>query len=197
MLIEAAAPLLAEGRVTLEIIGFGPERESLEALAAKLGLADRVVFTGKISHHDVAGRFREADVFAFPSVHEFGGAVVLEAMAMGLVPLVVDYGGPAELVSPASGFLIPMGTREQVVAALRQTLERIINEPQGLASRSAMAVARARDLFAWTSKARQTLEVYRWVLGLRADKPDQSLPFADPAPIAAASKPRSAAAVAP
>jgi glycosyltransferase involved in cell wall biosynthesis len=180
MLIEAAAPLLAEGRVTLEIIGFGPERESLEALAAKLGLADRVVFTGKISHHDVAGRFREADVFAFPSVHEFGGAVVLEAMAMGLVPLVVDYGGPAELVSPASGFAIPLGTRAEVVLGVRSVLQQLVESPEILAPMSAQAVRRARSLFAWSAKARQTLEVYRWVLGRRADKPAMQLPLPDP-----------------
>jgi glycosyltransferase involved in cell wall biosynthesis len=197
MLIEAAAPFLADGRLTLQILGFGPEREPLEQLVARLGLAGPVGFSGKISHHDVARWFADADLLTFPSVHEFGGAVVLEAMAMGVVPVVVNYGGPAELVSPSSGFLLPMGTREQVVAALRQTLERIINEPQCLASRSAMAISRARGLFAWSSKARQTLEVYRWVLGLRADKPDQSLPFADPSPVAAAPEPLSVAAVAP
>jgi glycosyltransferase involved in cell wall biosynthesis len=179
MLIEAAAPLLAAGRITLEIIGFGPEREPLGRLAERLGLADKIAWGGKISHHDVAGRFSRADLFAFPSVHEFGGAVVLEAMAMGVVPIVVDYGGPAELISPSSGFAIPLGTREQVVAGLREVLERIVERPGQLAPLSARAVIRARGLFAWPAKARQTLEVYRWVLGRRERKPELRLPFAD------------------
>jgi glycosyltransferase involved in cell wall biosynthesis len=179
MLIEAAAPLLAEGQLTLEIIGFGPEREPLEALAMRLGLAARIAFTGKISHHDVAARFREADLFAFPSVHEFGGAVVLEAMAMGLVPIVVDYGGPAELVSPASGFAIPLGTRAEVIAGLREVLQRLVQSPEVLAPMSAQAVRRARGLFAWSAKARQTLEVYRWVLGRRAERPHVTMPLSD------------------
>jgi glycosyltransferase involved in cell wall biosynthesis len=179
MLIEAAAPLLSDGRLTLEIIGFGPEREPLEQRVKSLGLSDRVVFSGKISHHDVAERFSHADILTFPSVHEFGGAVVLEAMAMGVVPIVVNYGGPAELVTPASGLVIPMGTREQVVSKLREILNQLVRSPNQLAPLSAQAVKRARELFSWAAKAQQTLEVYRWVLGRRATKPDLGLPFAD------------------
>ncbi len=179
MLIEAAASVLAEGRLTLEIIGFGPERESLEQLVAKLGLTDRVVFIGKISHHDVAARFSQADILAFPSVHEFGGAVVLEAMAMGAVPIVVNYGGPGELVTPTSGLAIPMGTREQIVTNLREILNQFVLSPHRLAPLSAQAVKRSRELFSWPAKARQTLEVYRWVLGRRPTKPDLEIPLAD------------------
>jgi glycosyltransferase involved in cell wall biosynthesis len=186
MLVEAAAPLLAAGRMTLDIIGFGPEREPVEALVASLGLTGRVRFPGKISHHDVAGFFAEADILTFPSVHEFGGAVVLEAMAMGTVPVVVNYGGPSELVSPGSGFLIPMGTREEIIARLRGVLEDIVARPERLAPMSAQATRRARTLFAWPAKARQTFEVYRWALGRRATKPEARMPFPDPAPVAAA-----------
>jgi glycosyltransferase involved in cell wall biosynthesis len=191
MLIEAAAPLLADGRLSLDLIGFGPEREALQALVARLGLTDRVVFGGKISHHDVAQWFSRADLFTFPSVHEFGGAVVLEAMAMGVVPVVVDYGGPSELVTPNSGFAIPIGTRGEVVQRLRDTLERIVQDPGCLAPRSAQAMRRARTQFAWSAKARQTLEVYRWVLGRRPDKPDFGMPLSELpviAPVAAPSE---------
>ena len=97
-----------------------------------------------------------------------------------MVPVVVDYGGPGELVSPASGFLIPMGDRAAIVAGLRAVLHGIVDDPAALAPRSAQAVLRARSLFAWSAKARQTLEVYRWVLGRRPDKPAPRLPFADP-----------------
>jgi len=179
MLVEAAAPLLLAGRLSLEIIGFGPELEPLEQLVARLGLVGRVTFGGKISHHDVAARFGAADLLTFPSVHEFGGAVVLEAMAMGAVPIVVDYGGPAELVTPACGYLLPMGDRAAVVASLRATLEEILRSPESLAPLSAQARHRARTLFAWSAKARQTLEVYRWVLGRRAEKPSSAMPFPD------------------
>ena len=179
MLIEAASPLLQAGRLTLEIIGFGPERERLDAMVADRGLGAFITFAGKLSHFDLADRLKHADVLTFPSVREFGGAVVLEAMASGVVPIVVDYGGPAELVSPASGYLLPLGRREAVIASLRATLEAILADPGQLAEKSRRGVDRAFGLFAWPAKARQTFEVYRWVLGQRPDKPDMGLPLAD------------------
>jgi glycosyltransferase involved in cell wall biosynthesis len=185
MLLQAAAPLLQAGRMTIEVIGFGPEQERLERMVADDGLGAAVSFAGKVPHHELAARLQRADVMTFPSVHEFGGAVILEGMAMGLVPVVVNYGGPGELVSPASGFLLPLGDRDSIVAALRATLEAIIADPAQLAAKSRCAVERAFGLFAWPAKARQTYEVYRWVLGHRADRPVLDLPLADPVAIAA------------
>ena len=101
-------------------------------------------------------------------------------MAVGVVPVVVNYGGPAELVSPASGYLLPLGDRDAVIARLRSTLETILADPGQLAEKSRRGVERAFGLFAWPAKARQTFEVYRWVLGQRQDKPDMGLPFLDP-----------------
>jgi glycosyltransferase involved in cell wall biosynthesis len=103
-------------------------------------------------------------------------------MAVGVVPVVVDYGGPAELVSPASGYLLPMAPREELILALRRQLESIVEDPGQLAEKSWRGVERVFALFAWPAKARQTFEIYRWVLGWRADKPDMGLPFKDPAP---------------
>lgn len=182
MVIEAAAALLRDGRMRLEVIGFGPEQARLEAMVADAGLQEVVHFAGKVPHDQLAARLADADLLTFPSVHEFGGAVVLEAMAAGIVPVVVDYGGPGELVSRGSGFLLPLSERQTLVASLRDTMEGIAAEPGQLADRSACAVDRAFGVFAWPAKARQTLEVYRWVLKLRPDKPDWSLPLADPAP---------------
>ena len=195
LLIEAAAPLLRDGRMTLEIIGFGPERERLDGMVAERGLDAFITFAGKLSHFDLADRLKQADVLTFPSVHEFGGAVVLEAMAAGVVPVVVDYGGPAELVSPASGYLLPLGDRDAVIAGLRATLAAILDDPGCLAEKSRRGVERAFGLFAWPAKARQTFEVYRWVLGQRPDKPDMGLPFPDPPDAARPAEPALEAAL--
>ena len=181
MLIEAACALLAAGRMSLDIIGDGPERPRLEQLVRAHDLDRQVRFIGTVRHPQVAACLAGAHLLTFPSVHEFGGAVVLEAMAMGVVPVVVDYGGPAEFVSPASGFALPLGTREEIIVALRRTLEQIAAAPECLAPMALRSAARARACFAWPAKAAQTLEIYRWVLGWRPDKPAPALPFAEPA----------------
>ena len=88
---------------------------------SELGLGSIVTFTGFIEHARVQDHFRQAQAFVFPSLREFGGAVVLEAMASGLPPIVVDYGGPGELVSDECGIRLPMAPREELVGRLSET----------------------------------------------------------------------------
>jgi glycosyltransferase involved in cell wall biosynthesis len=194
MAIEAAAPLLRDGRMTLDIIGHGPEQPRLEAMVAELGVAGATTFAGKLQHIEIAERLARADVMTFPSVRELGGAAVLEAMAAGVVPIVVKYGGPGELVSPDCGFPLPLAERGVIVAALRQVLERVAAEPEQLAAMSACGVERAFGEFSWPAKARQMVEVYRWVLRRRADKPAMALQPHDPETAPALPQPAAAAA---
>jgi len=178
MLIEAAAPLVRSGKAKLDIIGDGPQAGSLRALAAGHQLPSDI-FAGWVKHGELQKRLSESDVFGFPSIREFGGAVVLEAMALGLVPIVMDYGGPGELVSPGTGFVLPMGPRSQIVAALRGLLERLVRDPSDLQAMGERARSRVMRSFTWDAKAGQVLEVYRWVLGQR-ERPDFGMPLADP-----------------
>lgn len=180
MLVEAAAPLVREGRVVLDIIGDGPELPRLRGMVEGAGIAGGVEFPGWIPHAKLGERLTRAHVFGFPSVREFGGGVVLEAMALGVVPIVMDYGGPAELVTPGTGFLLPMGRREGIVASLRERLARLVDEPSMLSDMSRLGRARIAALFTWEAKARQVVEVYRWVLGRRSSKPDFGMPLAEP-----------------
>ena len=94
MAIEAAAELIRHGDLELTIVGDGPERAALESLADSLGA--KVRFVGWVPQAEVHTYLGSADLFLFPSVREFGGGVGPGAMAMGAVPLIVNYGGPAE-----------------------------------------------------------------------------------------------------
>lgn len=180
MLLEAAAPLARAGQVVINLIGDGPELPRLKQIAAQQQIESAVTFHGWVPHTQLQDRLVENDVFAFPSIREFGGAVVLEAMAMGLVPVIVAYGGPAELVTAATGYTVPIGPREQIVADFRATLERLVDHPDDLRATGRRARQRVMSRFTWDAKARQCLEVYRWVLGERPDKPDFGMPLPDP-----------------
>jgi glycosyltransferase involved in cell wall biosynthesis len=182
MLLDAAAPLVRAGALAITLVGDGPARGALEAQVVRESLASGVSFAGWLEHDRVQQQLAEADVLGFPSIREFGGGVVLEAMAVGLVPLVVSYGGPAELVTPETGFSVELGSREAIVAALRRTLEHLVAHPDEIDRRSAPARERVRALFTWDAKAGQVLEVYRWVRGERADRPDFGMPFPNDAP---------------
>lgn len=174
MLIQAAAPLVKAGKLVVDIIGDGPEMERLKALVKSEGTGQGVKLDGWVEHAKLQDRLCESDVFAFPSIREFGGGVVLEAMALGLAPMVVDYGGPAELITPESGVTVPIGTREQVIAGFRDALTRLVENPAQIRPMGERARQHVIRNFTWDAKARQVLEVYRWVLGERKNKPQDA-----------------------
>lgn len=164
MLIEAAEPFLKAGQLTLDILGDGPMRADLQAMVAARGLAQTVRFHGWVHHKALQDLLAEAQLLTFPSIREFGGGVVLEAMALGVVPVIVDYAGPAELVDDSCGVKTPLGSRAQVIEGFRAALAGLIARPDRLPQLSRAAVARVADHFTWDRKARQIGAVYDWVL---------------------------------
>lgn len=179
MLLEAAADLVKAGKVTVTIIGDGPEMPKLKDIVEREQLAHGVDLAGWVEHKQLQHTLAEHDVFSFPSIREFGGAVVLEAMAVGLVPVVVDYGGPSELVTNTTGHRVPMGPRSSIVEAFKQALTAIADDPAPLNAMSAAAINRVQRLFTWDAKAGQVEDVYRYVLKQTEQRPDPGMPLAD------------------
>jgi len=101
---------------------------------------------------------------------------VLEAMALGLVPVVLNYGGPAELVTPETGFALPLGTRAQVIARFHEALKDLVNGPQLISEMGSIGRERVMRFFTWEAKARQVQSVYSWITG-KARKPNLESEF--------------------
>lgn len=168
MLLEAAGPALYEGRLILDIIGDGPMRNRLEAQVQQAGLEKSVTFHGMLDHHAVQDIAAQSNLLTFPSIREFGGGVVIEAMSLGVVPLIVDYAGPGELVGPKTGFKVPIGTRSEIVATFGAQLEAILADPSALPDMGAACRTYVQSKFTWEAKAAQILDVYNWVLADRS-----------------------------
>ncbi|WP_417720642.1 glycosyltransferase family 4 protein [Salipiger sp.] len=171
MLLTAAADLLRDGRMTLDLIGDGPMMPALRAQAETLGIAGAVTFHGWKEHREVQDILAGCHLLSFPSIREFGGGVVLEAMALGVVPLIVDYAGPGELVIPGVGLKVPCGTREEIVSGFATMLERAADCPRDLAPMALAARERVASHFTWARKAEQVAGVYAWLRD-GGDRPD-------------------------
>ncbi len=111
------------------IVGDGPVRPSLEALAVKLKVADRVRFLGVLPRGEVLQWLQQGDVLVHPSLHESGGFVCAEAMAAGRPVVCLDLGGPGMLVTHETGFKIPARTQSQAIEGLAAAMDRLVESP--------------------------------------------------------------------
>jgi glycosyltransferase involved in cell wall biosynthesis len=90
LLIRALAVYRRQfGPCALWVIGDGPERESLVQLSRRLGLEDEVTFLGTVDHEALKGAFQACQAFVFPTLQDFVGRVVVEALTAG-APVVVS-----------------------------------------------------------------------------------------------------------
>lgn len=142
----------------LVIVGDGPLRSALEALADECGVADRVHFAGAVP--SIAPYYRAADVFALPAVarSEAFGLVQLEAMACGLpvVNTAIDGGVPFVSRHGESGLTVPPRDPDALAAALTRLLDDAdLRGRMGAAGR-----ARVATEFSPARMAAQTLEIY-------------------------------------
>jgi glycosyltransferase involved in cell wall biosynthesis len=171
MLIEAAAPLIQAGLLEIDVLGDGPLMPQLKQMVESLGIAEGVHLHGWIEHSELQTVMCKSQLFIFPSIREFGGGVVLEAMALGLVPVIVDYAGPGELVTRSTGVKVPMGTREEIISNLRVAVGNLLKTPNALQAMGAAGRQRVHEFFTWRTKAQQVATIYEWVLGRQPNKP--------------------------
>ena len=135
----------------LVIIGAGPERPALDALARQTGVGERVRFAGSIGQEQLREYYGAADALVLASSREGWANVLLEAMACGTPVVASDVGGASELVaSPEAGLLT-----ERAPEALARTLQRLFsNYPDRAATR------RYAERFSWSETTRGQLQLF-------------------------------------
>jgi glycosyltransferase involved in cell wall biosynthesis len=112
-----------------------------------------------------------ADVLVFPSVRDFGGGVVFEALAVGAVPVVVDFGGPGDIVHPEVGYKVPLTNESEVVSEIEKILVNLAGNRDLLDGLRQHGMSYAQDSLTWDAKARRVTEILNWVLR-RGPKPE-------------------------
>lgn len=121
-------------RVRAEIVGDGSCRLELTALAAELGITDRVRFLGLVDEDELVAAYRRASVFCMPGVAELQSMATMEAMAAGLPVVAADAVALPHLVRPGvNGWLYPPGDVPALAGALAAALAE--PGPLGAASR--------------------------------------------------------------
>lgn len=161
-----------------EMIGYGPSLDTCRRLAEELGLADRVVFAGRVPQEEIRRRLADADVFTLVSIWEGMPGSVLEAMAAGLPVVGTDVNGTNEVVVDGeTGFLVPSDD----LAALRGALLGLIEDRELRVAMGARGRLRAEELFSFERVVAEKVAFYAEVAGkplpdgLASSEPDGEL----------------------
>ncbi len=160
--MRAIASLQRHPDLTYLVIGDGPEREPLAALAAQLGISDRVSFAGQLPHAQALNETRRAWLFAMPSADEAFGVAYVEAMA-GWLPAIAADGepGPQEIAGAGGGISL-VGAGD--VSAIAAQIDRLVGDEHVLHSAGEQARATVEHAFSWSQCGAATVAAYEAAL---------------------------------
>ena len=161
VIVESAPYVLREWPGVRFVLAGGGNVDSLRAKTHELGVADSILFPGRVSDEVRDGLFKVADVAVFPSIYEPFGIVALEAMAAGTPVVVSDVGGLAEVVElHETGIKVHVNDPQSLAWGILHTLK----NPEWSKKRAENAERVVRTQFNWDLIAGMTVNTYKRVV---------------------------------
>jgi len=142
------------------VIGDGPERQPLEALAQELGIAQRTKFWGSLPREQTLGKLEDCHALVHPSLHDSGGWVCLESMAAGRPVICLDLSGPAVLVSKDAGLRIPAHSPDQAVSDLAAAMTQIAQDAELRTRMAQVGQQLVRETLSWRARGEHMAQIY-------------------------------------
>ena len=134
---------------TLTLFGNGPAERWLRDLANRCGVADGVEFAGHVPRQQLIESLLSYTALIFPSLHDSGGLVVLEALSKGLPVVCLDRGGPGIMVNESCGIVVSTrgASEDEAVAGVAKAMISMATmAPEEWENLSAGAISRSNDL---------------------------------------------------
>ena len=155
--LDMAIRAVAEARrrgcdVRLTIVGDGPLKPALEALALSEGCAEAVCFAGKCSQDEVFDRLQSSDLYLFPSLKEGGVWSLMEAMSVGLPSICIKTSGMAVIADPACARMIDPAPKDEMLDAFADALCTMATNPELRREMGENARKRIEEQFRWRQK---------------------------------------------
>ena len=176
LLIEALARVPDDVRWEVRVVGDGPEKGRWQRLARRRGVDGHITWTGWIPHREMPEQYGWADVFAFTSVRDNMGTVVLEAMGAGLPVLCLDHQGAHDAVTDSCGIKIPVVSPQDTIGRFTAAIDSLARQPQRCRELGRAAKERAKE-YLWSRQGEAMAALYRRVLE-RADRRVEPTPAA-------------------
>jgi len=163
LLLHALAQLPAGVPYELRILGRGPLERRWRRIARQNGIEAHCRWLGWIPHDEAREQFRWADVFAFTSLRDTTGTVVLESLVSGTPLLCLDHQGVGDAATDECAMKVPVTTPREVIAGLRDAIVRLQTDRRLLERLSRGAVARGGE-FVWARQGERMAALYRQLL---------------------------------
>lgn len=164
ILLDAAKKVLDSRPIEIRVIGDGEDKASLESQAERLGITESVTFLGFLTQEHIVKELIKSTALVLPSLHECGGAVVLEAMASARPVIATKWGGPVDYISKESGFLIEPTSREDLVNGFAEAILKLSNNPKLCQTMGEQGRKRVVKYFDWERKVDKILSIYENVV---------------------------------
>lgn len=146
--------------VCLDIVGRGPELDRCRDLVRQLGLGQRVRFLDWSTQDALFESFREYRGVVLPSIEDSNGIVIQEAMALGLPPICLDWGGPSLLIDHGrSGFMVKPVSMDHITSGLAESMDRL-SEDGALAEAMSTAAREKAQGWRWSNVASEWLAAF-------------------------------------
>jgi len=152
-----------------DIIGSGPEQPRLQSLIQSLDLGTKVHLLPHMMRSELLERMGSHDVFLFPSLRDGGGAVVIEAMAVGKPVVCLDTGGPGMHITEEWGVKIKPRSPKDAIQELASALEHLYLDQDLRRKLGQAAHERAENFYHWDKLGEQLMEIYEETLATSLD----------------------------
>lgn len=152
MAIKAVAFLLRKYNVTFDIIGGGPDKDSLKGLISSLGVENSIHILEPMQRDLLLKRIPLYDIYLFPSLLEGGSWALMEAMGCGLPTVCFDAAGMGVIADDSCAIKIPMNNPEEALHDMTDALEKLCADSLLRKKMGKNAALRIKDKFNWDSK---------------------------------------------
>ncbi len=144
------------------VIGQGPEKQNLKEQAKKLGVEDKLHFTGFVPEEDMTDYYTQAEAFMLPSLYEPFGIVLVEAMSCK-TPVIATVAGGIPEVLGETGINIPRRNPDEIA----KNVNKLLNNPEKAEKMGKEGMKRAKQKFEWDKITEETEETYKQFLESR------------------------------
>lgn len=159
-IIKAIALIPKELKIHLNIIGSGPEKEKLQKLIDKLNLTNRIQLVGRVSRNEILYFLSQSDIYLFASLKEACNLSLLEAMAVGLPVICLNWSGMAISTDDRCAIRLPVTDPEQMPKDMAEAIIKLAKNPELRKQMGENGRKRIQTVFNWEAKGKFMEELF-------------------------------------